>query len=90
MSDPMARVARPEPPVEREPSAVELAAIEREWPLIEAELELLDTEISLIRRQPSGWDWRRYRRAQRRVLEARRALATPTEQAVSLRSRRAA
>ncbi|WP_433010326.1 DUF6284 family protein [Kribbella sp. CA-294648] len=60
-----------------EPTPADLAAIEREWPLIAAELELLDTEISYINAGPaaSALDRRRVRRAQRRVLEIGRELA---------------
>lgn len=59
------------------PSAVELAEIEQEWPLIAAELELLDAEISYVTAGPavSVLDRRRVRRAQRRVLAATRDLA---------------
>lgn len=59
-----------------EPSAADLAAIEREWPLIAAELDLLDAEISLINAGPeaSTLDRRRVRRAQRRALGVRREL----------------
>jgi uncharacterized protein DUF6284 len=58
-----------------EPTAVELAAIEAEWPLIEAELALLDAEIVILTApgEPTPLDWRRLRRAQQRVL--RQALA---------------
>lgn len=60
-----------------EPTADDLAAIELEWPLIAAELDLLDAEISHIAAGPavSALDRRRVRRAQRRVLTARRELA---------------
>jgi hypothetical protein len=59
------------------PSAQDLAAIEREWPLIESELALLDAEISYITAGPavSALDRRRVRRAQRRVLAVGRELA---------------
>lgn len=57
-----------------EPSAADLAAIDREWPLIAAELDLLDAEITLIyaedRGGPTVLDWRRLRRAQSRVTRA--------------------
>jgi hypothetical protein len=54
------------------PSAADLAAIEREWPLIAAEIDLLDAEIALLNAAGSGGslDRRRVRRAQRRVLVA--------------------
>lgn len=56
-----------------EPSAADLAAIEAEWPLIEAELALLDAEIRVLcaAGRLSPLDWRRTRRAVRRVLAAR-------------------
>jgi hypothetical protein len=60
-----------------EPSAADLEAIEREWPLIEAERDLLDAEIALINagREASALDHRRVRRAERRVLDVTRKLA---------------
>src|SRR5947208_1947195 len=53
-----------------EPSAVDLAAIEAEWPLIEAEMALVDAEIHLltVHGGPSTLDWRRLRRAEARVM----------------------
>jgi Family of unknown function (DUF6284) len=59
------------------PSAADLAAIEAEWPLIEAELGLLDEEIRALSAAggPSPLEWRRLRRAERRVLAARHAEA---------------
>jgi hypothetical protein len=61
----------------QEPTAVELAAIEQEWPLIAAELDLLDAEIASINAgpYPSELETRRVRRAKRRVLEVGRELA---------------
>ena len=61
-----------------EPTAADLAAIEAEWPLIDAELALLDAEISALPAvgRPSQLDWRRLRRAERRVLAARVRLLT--------------
>ena len=55
------------------PSPAEMAAIEAEWPVIEAELNLLDAEIVALSAVggPSPLDWRRVRRAERRVLAAR-------------------
>jgi hypothetical protein len=52
------------------PTAADLAAIEAEWPLIEAELGVLDAEIAAFgaARGPSPLDWRRLRRARRRLL----------------------
>ncbi|WP_112248099.1 DUF6284 family protein [Kribbella monticola] len=60
-----------------EPSAAELAAIEREWPLIAAELDLLDAQIALINAGPNAsvLDGRRVRRAAHRVIETARVLA---------------
>lgn len=56
---------------EAEPSAAELAAIEREWPLIEAELAVVEAEIAVLcADRPSELDWQRLRRARRRVLRA--------------------
>ena len=56
-----------------EPTHAELAEIEREWPAIEAELALLDAEIRMLSAEggSSSLDWRRLRRAQRRVLALR-------------------
>ncbi|MEV0396863.1 DUF6284 family protein [Polymorphospora rubra] len=63
----------------QEPSINDLAAIEREWPLIEAELAVLDAEIALIyaadRGGPSPLDWRRLRRAEARVTRVAAELA---------------
>jgi hypothetical protein len=55
---------------DEEPTPADLAAIEREWPLIEAELAVLDAEISALSGTggPSPLDWRRLRRARRRLL----------------------
>ncbi|WP_431885238.1 DUF6284 family protein [Micromonospora wenchangensis] len=54
-----------------DPTPVDLAAIDAEWPLIAAELDVLDAEISLFyaddRGGPSPLDWRRLRRAESRV-----------------------
>lgn len=59
-----------------EPTSADLAAIEREWPLIEAELELLDAEILILTAVggPTALDWRRLRRAEARVLREAAAL----------------
>lgn len=52
-----------------EPTATDLAAIDAEWPVIEAELGVLDAEIAaLLHDGPSPLDWRRVRRARRRLL----------------------
>jgi hypothetical protein len=64
-----------------EPSAADLDAIEREWPLIAAELDALDAEISLIyaedRGGPTELAWRRVRRAAQRVMREAATLANP-------------
>ena len=65
-----------------EPTAADLAAIEAEWPLIEAELALLDAEIRVLcpADRLSPLDWRRTRRAVRRVLAGRlRVVPRPAE-----------
>jgi hypothetical protein len=56
-----------------EPTTAELDAIEAEWPVIEAELGLLDAEITALSTSggPSPLDWRRLRRARRRLLTVR-------------------
>ncbi|MFF8474853.1 DUF6284 family protein [Streptomyces sp. NPDC015414] len=58
-----------------EPTAAELDAIEREMPAILADVELLDAQIITLDRIPTEMDARRIRRARRRVLAERRALA---------------
>lgn len=67
------------------PTPADLAAIERESPLIEAEVLLLDAQIAILTTDgpPSDLDWQRIRRAQRRVLREARALlsANPTDRA---------
>jgi Family of unknown function (DUF6284) len=62
-----------------EPTAADLAAIEAEWPLIEAGLAVVDAEIRAlsVAGSPSPLDWRRLRRAERRVLAARLRLVVP-------------
>ncbi|MGC4891201.1 DUF6284 family protein [Micromonospora sp. DT227] len=66
-----------------EPAAVELAAIEAEWPLIAAELDVLDAEITMLNAEdhggPSPLDWRRLRRAEARVTRAAADLTTRTD-----------
>ena len=55
-----------------EPTAADLAEVEAEWPVIEAELGVLDAEIAAVTAPggPSPLDWRRLRRARRRLLTA--------------------
>ena len=54
-----------------EPSALELSAIDGEWPLIDAEIALLDAEILMLfsvdHGGPSPLAWHRLRRAEDRV-----------------------
>lgn len=57
-----------------EPTATELAAIEREMPVILADVDLLDAHIITLDRTPTELDERRIRRARRRALAARVAL----------------
>ncbi|MGW3459059.1 DUF6284 family protein [Streptomyces olivaceoviridis] len=59
----------------KEPTSAELDAIEREMPLILADVDLLDAQIITLDRTPSELDERRIRRARRRVLTERIALA---------------
>lgn len=61
-----------------EPTADELDAIEREFPLILAEVDELEARIAVLDRTPTQVDEQRIRRARRRVLAARRALANRT------------
>lgn len=55
---------------DREPTEAELAEIEAEMPLIEAEIEVLNAEIAILAAVagPTPLDWRRLRRAKRRVV----------------------
>jgi hypothetical protein len=64
-------------PDDDEPTPADLAAIEREWPLIEAELAVLDAQIRILAAAggPTPLGWRRVRRAERQVLHAATALA---------------
>lgn len=64
-----------------EPTAAELAAIERESDVLAAELALLDAEIAEINAGPyaSPLETRRIRRAEARLLAARREFAAETE-----------
>ncbi|MET9412664.1 DUF6284 family protein [Streptomyces klenkii] len=63
-------------PADLEPADAELDVIEQEMPLILAEVGLLDVQIALLDQRPTGVDRQRLRRASRRVLDARRDLAT--------------
>ncbi len=69
------------------PTAAELVAIEAQWPLIEAELAVLDAEIVALSAVggPSPLDWRRLRRAERRMLAARLRLMTARPAGVAQR-----
>ncbi|WP_405505885.1 DUF6284 family protein [Streptomyces purpurascens] len=58
-----------------EPTAAELDAIEQEMPVILADVDLLDAQIITLDRIPTELDNRRLRRARRRALAARIALA---------------
>jgi hypothetical protein len=75
---------------DEEPTAAALAAIEAEWPLIDAELAVLDAQIRALTAAggPSPLDWRRLRRAERRVLAAwlRLACQAVAEQARGMAS----
>ncbi|MGW0469703.1 DUF6284 family protein [Streptomyces coeruleorubidus] len=61
-----------------EPTAAELDAIEQEMPVILADVDLLDAQIITLDRIPTELDNRRLRRARRRALAARIALANRT------------
>jgi hypothetical protein len=61
-----------------EPTDAELQAIEQEMPVILADVDLLDAQIITLDRIPTELDNRRLRRARRRALAARIALANRT------------
>ncbi|WP_301125834.1 DUF6284 family protein [Streptomyces cacaoi] len=61
-----------------EPTDADLAAIEREMPVLTAETELLDAYIQVLGRPATELDERRIRRARRRLLAARTALTNHT------------
>jgi hypothetical protein len=61
-----------------EPTDAELDAIEQEMPAILADVDLLDAQIITLDRIPTELDKRRLRRARRRALAARIALANRT------------
>ncbi|MFF7226607.1 DUF6284 family protein [Streptomyces massasporeus] len=62
----------------KEPTNAELDAIEQEMPVIMADVDLLDAQIITLDRIPTELDNRRIRRARRRALAARIALANRT------------
>ena len=62
----------------KEPTDAELDAIEQEMPVILADVDLLDAQIITLDRIPTELDNRRLRRARRRALGARIALANRT------------
>ncbi|MGW2953408.1 DUF6284 family protein [Streptomyces eurythermus] len=64
-----------------EPTSAELDLIEQEMPLILADVDLLDAQIVTLDRTPSELDERRLRRARRRALAERVALANRTASA---------
>ncbi|MEV0329092.1 DUF6284 family protein [Micromonospora echinospora] len=74
-----------------EPSAIDLAAINAEWPLIAAELDLLDAEIRMLYAEdhggPTVLDWRRVRRAESRVTQTAADLAARQREHVCQPSR---
>ncbi|MDK1343409.1 DUF6284 family protein [Streptomyces sp. 378] len=64
-----------------EPTDAELDAIEQEIPVILADVDLLDAQIITLDRIPTELDHQRLRRARRRALAARVALANRTASA---------
>jgi hypothetical protein len=60
-----------------DPTPDDLAAIEREMPLIEAGIDLVDAEIRVLTASGGPWplDWRRLRRAEARVTRIAAELA---------------
>lgn len=67
-------------PYEDEPTAEDLAAIERESGLIAAELALLDAEIRILEaEEASEVDWHRLRRALRDVVRENAELFADTD-----------
>lgn len=63
-----------------EPSAAELAAIDAEMPVILADIDLLDARIMVLDRVPTELDARRIRRAEHRLMTARRDLANTSRE----------
>ncbi|MFK8849400.1 DUF6284 family protein [Streptomyces sp. Ac-502] len=61
--------------VAQEPSAADLAAIETEMPVLVAEVELLDARIAALDTPVPEVTIRRIRRARRKLIAARLALA---------------
>lgn len=72
---------------EVEPTRADLAAIEREWPLIEAELAVVEAEALALCAEPgpSELDWQRIRSARRRALREAAALYGGSPMPVSAR-----
>ncbi|MDT3396144.1 DUF6284 family protein [Streptomyces sp. B1866] len=66
--------------IDREPTDDELAAIDREMPVILAEVDLLDVRIAMFDRPLHPIDARRVRRAERRLMAARARLASARPQ----------
>ncbi|CAG7637612.1 DUF6284 family protein [Actinacidiphila bryophytorum] len=66
--------------LDREPTADELAAIDKEMPVILADIDLLDAQIMLLDRQPNELDARRIRRAEHKLMTARRDLANSSRE----------
>jgi Family of unknown function (DUF6284) len=62
------------------PSPEDLTAIDAEWPLIAAEIDLVGAEIRVLTAPhgPDALDWRRLRRAERRVAQEATAYAALT------------
>jgi hypothetical protein len=66
--------------LDREPTAAELAAIDVEMPVILADIDLLDARIMVLDRAPTELDARRIRRAEHRLMTARRDLANTSRE----------
>ncbi|MEV5597585.1 DUF6284 family protein [Streptomyces sp. NPDC052496] len=63
----------------QEPTAADLAAIDAEMPVLVAEVELLDAQIAALDTPLTEVTARRIRRARRKLLAARLALANQSE-----------
>lgn len=72
------------------PSRAELAAIEREWPLIAADLAVLDAELAILTADGEVTDlaWRRLTHARADAHAARPLRAAPRRQAMKNGARR--